>query len=66
MSLIASDFSYLPDVKIPGERAPLVSTKVCSFSYCNYFQGLCLVIIFTALFLMYLRYVRINVAHFEI
>ncbi|XVF84647.1 hypothetical protein PTKIN_Ptkin17bG0054200 [Pterospermum kingtungense] len=27
MSLIASDFSYLPDVKIPGERAPLVSTK---------------------------------------
>lgn len=28
MSLIASDFSYLPDVTIPGERAPLVSTKV--------------------------------------
>lgn len=28
MSLIASDFSYLPDVRIPGERAPLVSTKV--------------------------------------
>ncbi|KAL5702669.1 hypothetical protein ACHQM5_027854 [Ranunculus cassubicifolius] len=27
MSIIASDFSYLPDVKIPGERAPLVSTK---------------------------------------
>ncbi|XP_010522409.1 PREDICTED: uncharacterized protein LOC104801033 [Tarenaya hassleriana] len=27
MSLIASDFSYLPDVKVPGERAPLVSTK---------------------------------------
>ncbi|KAH7573047.1 hypothetical protein JRO89_XS03G0057500 [Xanthoceras sorbifolium] len=27
MSLIASDFSFLPDVKIPGERAPLVSTK---------------------------------------
>ncbi|XAR48834.1 hypothetical protein NMG60_11031795 [Bertholletia excelsa] len=27
MSLIASDFSYLPDVNIPGERAPLVSTK---------------------------------------
>eukprot|EP00261_Vitis_vinifera_P019707 XP_010650266.1 PREDICTED: protein arginine methyltransferase NDUFAF7 homolog, mitochondrial isoform X1 [Vitis vinifera] len=27
MSLIASDFSYLPDVRIPGERAPLVSTK---------------------------------------
>ncbi|KAL6185752.1 hypothetical protein ACLB2K_041879 [Fragaria x ananassa] len=27
MSLIASDFSYLPDVKILGERAPLVSTK---------------------------------------
>lgn len=28
MSLIASDFSYLPDVKIPGERAPLVASKV--------------------------------------
>lgn len=28
MSLIASDFSYLPDVTILGERAPLVSTKV--------------------------------------
>ncbi|CAA3017405.1 Hypothetical predicted protein [Olea europaea subsp. europaea] len=27
MSLIASDFSYLPDVKVTGERAPLVSTK---------------------------------------
>lgn len=27
MSLIASDFSYLPDVRILGERAPLVSTK---------------------------------------
>lgn len=27
MSLFASDFNYLPDVKIPGERAPLVSTK---------------------------------------
>ncbi|KAK8969984.1 hypothetical protein KSP40_PGU017774 [Platanthera guangdongensis] len=27
MSLIASDFSYLPDVKIMGDRAPLVSTK---------------------------------------
>ncbi|ERN01817.1 hypothetical protein AMTR_s00089p00047210 [Amborella trichopoda] len=27
MSLIASDFSYLPDVKITGDRAPLVSTK---------------------------------------
>lgn len=27
MSLIASDFNYLPDVKVPGERAPLVSTK---------------------------------------
>lgn len=27
MSLIASDFSYLPDVKILGDRAPLVSTK---------------------------------------
>ncbi|XXG49562.1 hypothetical protein AAC387_Pa02g3717 [Persea americana] len=27
MSLIASDFSYLPDVRIAGERAPLVSTK---------------------------------------
>ncbi|ONK72500.1 uncharacterized protein A4U43_C04F20070 [Asparagus officinalis] len=27
MSLIASDFSYLPDIKIAGDRAPLVSTK---------------------------------------
>lgn len=27
MSLIASDFSYLPDVTILGERAPLVSSK---------------------------------------
>ncbi|KAF9606778.1 hypothetical protein IFM89_028154, partial [Coptis chinensis] len=27
MSLIASDFNYLPDVRIPGDRAPLVSTK---------------------------------------
>ncbi|PON63736.1 Alpha-ketoglutarate-dependent dioxygenase [Parasponia andersonii] len=27
MSLIASDFSYLPDIRILGERAPLVSTK---------------------------------------
>ncbi|GAA0154279.1 hypothetical protein LIER_12309 [Lithospermum erythrorhizon] len=27
MSLIASDFSYLPDVRMHGERAPLVSTK---------------------------------------
>ncbi|OAY84472.1 NADH dehydrogenase (ubiquinone) complex I, assembly factor [Ananas comosus] len=27
MSLIASDFSYLPDVHIAGDRAPLVSTK---------------------------------------
>ncbi|GAB2267242.1 hypothetical protein Dimus_002227 [Dionaea muscipula] len=27
MSLIAADFSYLPDVRIPGERAPLVSSK---------------------------------------
>ena len=37
MSLIASDFSYLPDVRIPGERAPLVSTKVRSLSYGNYY-----------------------------
>ncbi|CAN6447795.1 unnamed protein product [Victoria cruziana] len=27
MSLIACDFSYLPDVKISGDRAPLVSVK---------------------------------------
>lgn len=27
MSLIASDFSYLPDVRVVGDRAPLVSTK---------------------------------------
>lgn len=30
MSLIASDYSYLPEVSIPGDRAPLVSTKVIS------------------------------------
>ncbi|RWW66594.1 hypothetical protein BHE74_00026069 [Ensete ventricosum] len=30
MSLIVSDFSYLPEVSIPGARAPLVSTKVIS------------------------------------
>lgn len=35
MSLIASDFTFLPDVKVPGERAPLVSTKVCSFHTCE-------------------------------
>lgn len=39
MSLIASDFSYLPDVRIPGERAPLVASKVqemlcCFFMTC--------------------------------
>ncbi|KAL8172289.1 hypothetical protein V2J09_024093 [Rumex salicifolius] len=27
MSLIASDFSFLPDVRLSGERAPLVSSK---------------------------------------
>ncbi|XP_012456126.1 uncharacterized protein LOC105777414 isoform X3 [Gossypium raimondii] len=38
MSLIASDFSFLPDVKVPGERAPLVSTKKDGHSsdYSNY------------------------------
>lgn len=30
MSLVVSDFSYLPEVIIPGDRAPLVSTKVIS------------------------------------
>ncbi|KAK8635267.1 hypothetical protein V6N13_023144 [Hibiscus sabdariffa] len=41
MSLIASDFSFLPDVKIPGERAPLVSTKKDGFSsdYSNYLDA---------------------------
>uniref|UniRef100_A0A2P2LFL5 Protein arginine methyltransferase NDUFAF7 n=1 Tax=Rhizophora mucronata TaxID=61149 RepID=A0A2P2LFL5_RHIMU len=41
MSLIASDFSYLPDVKIPGERAPLVSTKKdgCSIDYHSYLDA---------------------------
>ncbi|KEH37084.1 S-adenosyl-L-methionine-dependent methyltransferase, putative [Medicago truncatula] len=41
MSLIASDFSYLPDVKIPGERAPLVSTKKDgrSTDYQDYMQA---------------------------
>ncbi|CAK7328460.1 unnamed protein product [Dovyalis caffra] len=41
MSLIASDFSYLPDVSIPGERAPLVSTKKdgCSLDYNSYLDA---------------------------
>ncbi|XWS22375.1 hypothetical protein CRYUN_Cryun29cG0028500 [Craigia yunnanensis] len=41
MSLIASDFSYLPDVKIPGERDPLVSTKKDgrSSDYSNYLDA---------------------------
>ncbi|KAK1591696.1 hypothetical protein Q3G72_011909 [Acer saccharum] len=41
MSLIASDFSFLPDVKIPGERAPLVSTKKDGRSkdYSSYFEA---------------------------
>ncbi|XP_039040150.1 uncharacterized protein LOC120178359 [Hibiscus syriacus] len=41
MSLIASDFSFLPDVKIPGERAPLVSTKRDgrSSDYSNYLDA---------------------------
>ncbi|KAE9599192.1 putative protein arginine methyltransferase NDUFAF7 [Lupinus albus] len=41
MSLIASDFSYLPDVKVPGERAPLVSTKKdgTSSDYENYMEA---------------------------
>lgn len=41
MSLVASDFSYLPDVKIPGERAPLVSTKKDGHSsdYSNYLDA---------------------------
>ncbi|GAV67676.1 Methyltransf_28 domain-containing protein [Cephalotus follicularis] len=41
MSLIASDFSYLPDVTIPGERAPLVSTKKdgCSSDYSTYLDA---------------------------
>ncbi|XP_062149982.1 uncharacterized protein LOC133858521 [Alnus glutinosa] len=41
MSLIASDFSYLPDVRIPGERAPLVSTKAYgrSLDYCSYLDA---------------------------
>ncbi|KAF3457678.1 hypothetical protein FNV43_RR02336 [Rhamnella rubrinervis] len=41
MSLIASDFSYLPDVKILGERAPLVSTKKDGWSsdYISYLDA---------------------------
>ncbi|CAA0165697.1 unnamed protein product [Arabidopsis thaliana] len=41
MSLIASDFSFLPDVKVPGERAPLVSTKKdgCSSDYSSYLDA---------------------------
>ncbi|KAH9311975.1 hypothetical protein KI387_027010, partial [Taxus chinensis] len=41
MSLIASDFSYLPDVRIPGERAPLVSNKKggCTEDYSSYLEA---------------------------
>ncbi|EEF44238.1 conserved hypothetical protein [Ricinus communis] len=41
MSLIASDFSFLPDVSIPGEGAPLVSTKKdgCSSDYKSYLEA---------------------------
>ncbi|CAA0819872.1 Protein of unknown function (DUF185 [Striga hermonthica] len=41
MSLIASDFSYLPDVRIPGERAPLVAAKEDgnSLDYNNYLDA---------------------------
>lgn len=41
MSLIASDFTFLPDVKVPGERAPLVSTKKdgSSTDYGNYLDA---------------------------
>ncbi|BAH91437.1 Os01g0911900 [Oryza sativa Japonica Group] len=37
MSLIASDFSYLPDVSIPGDRAPLVSSKLDSAAFMEEF-----------------------------
>jgi len=41
MSLIASDFSYLPDVSIPGDRAPLVSSKKDgkTSDHCNYLDA---------------------------
>ncbi|XP_078447068.1 NADH dehydrogenase ubiquinone complex I, assembly factor-like protein (DUF185) [Wolffia australiana] len=41
MSLIASDFSFLPDVRILGERAPLVSTKKdgCTTDYDSYLDA---------------------------
>ncbi|XP_057863108.2 uncharacterized protein LOC131071320 isoform X2 [Cryptomeria japonica] len=41
MSLIASDFSYLPDVRIPGVRAPLVSSKKggCTEDYSSYLEA---------------------------
>ncbi|KAG1330828.1 Protein arginine methyltransferase NDUFAF7 [Cocos nucifera] len=41
MSLIASDFSYLPDVSIPGDRAPLVSSKRhgCTVDHNNYLDA---------------------------
>ncbi|KAL8100004.1 hypothetical protein AgCh_032314 [Apium graveolens] len=41
MSLIASDFSYLPDVRILGDRAPLVSTKKdgCSKDHNSYLDA---------------------------
>lgn len=38
MSLIASDFSYLPDVSIPGDRAPLVSSKVSVLADCDFIK----------------------------
>eukprot|EP01018_Ginkgo_biloba_P025881 Gb_25509 [translate_table: standard] len=41
MSLIASDFSYLPDVKISGERGPLVSSKKdgCTKDHASYLEA---------------------------
>ncbi|KAG8054254.1 hypothetical protein GUJ93_ZPchr0001g29314 [Zizania palustris] len=41
MSLIASDFSYLPDVSIPGDGAPLVSSKKDgkTLDHCNYLEA---------------------------
>lgn len=48
MSLITADFSFLPDVRIPGERAPLVASKVHQ-SVLLYDEFLCLTLFFHAI-----------------
>jgi hypothetical protein len=51
MSLIASDFSYLPDVSIPGDRAPLVSSKVSVLADCDFIKHAKLYFFLTTTFL---------------